>query len=356
MFEIAEYKDVRQFGISFRGGTSFSITGISRVHYRGVQGRMAIMNDDICDGEIENALYGSMPIDDLTINSEQMLGKSLFISKKSKISRDVLRNSYKIKLDPASADYVIFPKLRDIYHMYSQIWGMDSNGILWVSWLNELPDYHPNIDYLYQTAVDVFCNRSGVQKENVYHNSDYSNTQISFITACEEYKDMLCNKHPERVYISDASVPFTPLNKITPQTLKIWSHISETNVLEKLIVGSDWQKYPTTLTVFLKEEQPDFEKDCGQQGKLVLDAIHYWQTIRPNCSTHRRINAEDWNMLQSYIFFLLGKDGEKASYINSSLWEGLPVAYRYFIKHAFAVQPVTISTSKDLCELFQAVG
>jgi hypothetical protein len=354
MLEIAEYKEVRQFCINFRGGTSFSITNVCRVNYKSIQGKMAIMND-ACDAEIRLALKSSLSTDELAITSDQMLGKSLFISKKSKISRDVLRNSYKIKLDPASADYIVFPKLKDIYHTCANLYGLDANGILWYSWINDVPDYHSNVDYIFQSAVDEFCRRSGVKREDVHHKDDFSYATISYITACDEYKEMILNRSANRVYIPDVSVPFTPLNKITPQTLKIWSRISETNVLEKLIVGSDWQKYPTTLALFLKEEQQDFESECGQQGKLVLDAIHYWENLKPGYGSIRRVDPEDWNMLQSYIFYLMGLDETKASYVNLSSFDNLPRSYRNFIKKAFAVQPVTINTSKTLTELYQAV-
>lgn len=356
MFEIAEYKEVRQFGINFKGGTTFSHTNIGKANYKGMQGRMAILNVDNSDGNIRVALQGSMTEDEMLINSQKLFGKNLFVSKKSKVSRDVLRNTYKIKLDPAAADYVVFPTLKDIYHYYAQIYGMDDKGVLWMSWLMNLPDYDPKIDYLYQGAVTEFCKTSGVKPEDVHHDENFEYVEVPFIPVCEEYKEMLLDKHPDRIYIADSTVPFEPLNKITPQTLKIWSHIEEMNVLEKLIVGSDWQKYPTTLALFLKAEQEDFESECGQQGKLVLDGIKYWDHLGPKYRQHRRIEPEDWNMLQSYIFYLMGLDGTKAAYVNIYQYNNLPKEYRPFVKCAHAVQPVLIESSKDLLELYQAIS
>ena len=353
MINVADYKEVRYTYFRYQGGTSFRVYPLHKLNYKNLQGKFVVTDYNVDRSELYSTLLGTCGKHGITDTSANLLGKTIYISKKSKVSRDVLRHTYKIVLDPDRADFVVFPKLKNISTFGCTMFGI-KNNILYLCFLENIIDYSSNVDYIFQVAVNMFCRMAGLDESEVQHRPDYQYVDLKFINDVPEYREILQNQYPNRSYIQDTSLPFTPLNKISPETLKIWSQVNDTNLLEKLLVGSDWQKYPFTLWCFLHAEHDDFASECGNQGKVILEAIQYWMNYLPEYEMHKLVEPDDWNMLQEWIMYQLGVSGP--SYIPTERVTRLSGYYSKFLKYSFAVMPTNISVATDLPTINNLVG
>lgn len=282
-------------------------------------------------------------------------GKTLFVEPKARITRDLLRNSgYKITLDREKADYIVIP---------------DPDEFRTSRYVSNLLVYRPFDNSLYQFCVydrhrDLIdqnnfsendCSTLRVWLENflntghslseplqMYMRDDFSIWYMAYIPQIESYREILTEVPQGRRYIFDSEVRFQPNNNISVETLEIWSHITDITLLEKCVIGSDWQDYPLTMLTFLTAEH-EVLLSSGHYGRnfdMVLDAIHFWESNYPE---NALVSPQDWNMLQSWIMHKLHLEDDKPGYIDKKAFDNLSPEYKDFLRVRAAVAPMKVN-------------
>lgn len=248
-------------------------------------------------------------------------GQTLFISKESKVPRAIVRNSsYKITIDPNNADYVVIPSVRedDVVEREARIAYIVTKADKSVSvhyfdvqldWSRPLID-----DDALKEIKDEIMARIPVDDEDkteFYYFDRLQNFKIYFIKNCPEIEKILAEDENAYKIVFDYKLRLESPVDLTVDTLKIWDKmIGSKEMLAKTIIGSNWQKYPCTMCVYIRSHQ--LEWYGGEQMKYILRCIDFYK-FKENESFpyNMEVQPEDWNLLQEWIMSRVGlsKDG-----------------------------------------------
>lgn len=312
MWTKIEYKDIFSYGcsIDYTGAAVARQYGLAVSKFRG---KDAYINDN-SSGFLDDMYMGCY-------KPTPGIGKKLYVSKNSKMPRALLRGSdYKIVLDKDNADYIIIPHPGDFLSMQYNLLAVDDDKNLYKISITKnygCPSITDSIIQNVKEAVMLDVRRSDLK---FHYKSDLSNRTVFFVKKCEEYIDILNNNFTTR-RCYDISCPFTPTTEINPENLEFLLRCEDNAVFEKMVFGSNWQKYPYTICALLYLK-PNY---YGSHGlRLVEDAIHYdeWENSRRGYHSNREVTAEDWNMYQRWMMFHLGLDEEKGGMIKQSRYNG----------------------------------
>lgn len=274
-------------------------------------------------------------------------GESVYVEPKARIARDILRNSgYKITIDRSKANVIVIPELMQEQTDY---------------WTCSLVAYEPNTHSLYMFSVrdkrkysdaeiKLFTDKiqsvygSEQTPMQFYYKDNYlTRICVNFIPPVQSYIEVLTNFESTQNYIVDSAVNFVPNYNICIDTLELWSHITDSTLLEKCLIGSDWQKYPFTLFTFFSAERGCANVMCSSNKNLCMisDRIHYKYGEFPS---KEEISPEDWNLCQKWILHKLGIDDGKGAFIDASQFAKLSHYYTDVIRKKLAVASLEITT------------
>lgn len=322
-------------------GIHSSLTGV-----RGSFGKMAFITPRECDmaEKIENKCdwYG------VNLVANSVNNEKLYVSSKSKISRDILRNSgYTIVMDPDKANHTIVPKLSIKVEVYkTRIAVIEGSNIYFFN-VNK-SNYDDLDEQQLQNIIDALKDYFKDKDIEIIHN-DGKKFCVFFIPKIDEYEDMLLNRYPNRKYCIDTKVELKPEVNISVETLEIWSRMGDNKVLEKSILNSDWQKYPVTLCVFLSSLPSWYINRFGQLS-VVLESIDFQMYKDAKTLGDKIVEPEDWNMLQSWIMHKFGVD-EKGGFTNTEKLNDISYNFRDLFRSKTAVAPLNIDTPETFKNL-----
>lgn len=281
----------------------------------------------------------------------------LYVCSEVKTPRDVYRNSgYQIVRDPDKADYIVLPFIDpDAEYLYVDFMTISENKDLTVYTLSVRHDNridNDEQDFWMQKLTDYFSNRNVTFGWNCIR----KNCFVHFLPKCEHYVDIIEKKHPERKYVMDSTIPLNPTVTISPETLMLWEHYTDNNMLTKSIIASDWRKYPLTLVCFLDHCFPSLDEDSYGEGfKTVAKTIGYNSAYTLSMMMRDRfILPEDAAMLQSWLMAELGLS-EQGGWIEPAKLKSLG-SLRDFVKKMTYVSPIKITTPVSLCNFFSMTG
>ena len=272
----------------------------------------------------------------------------IFIAPESKISRDVLRNGgYSITHSREKAQYIVVP-------MTSNFRTLTCNVLFRRGTQCRLIDIQfpkqPEKDFVNAdekaAILDFIQSWLHYEQGELYHNDGMTKFGISFITKCEDFEDILFEKYTERSYVDETNIIYNTSTDISPETLTVWSKLDDDHLLEKAVVASNYEKYPMTLALFLKNTIGLSPYTFGYQGRVVLNAIDYQLVYRGKADT-LRISAEDWNMYQSYLMFKYGVSENGGFSTRKIDREDEP-----FLRSRMALKPITATETKKMEDFF----
>lgn len=284
----------------------------------------------------------------------------LYVEPKARIPRDILRNSgYKITLDPDKADCCVIPEVQDYfygkyyydlvaYNKETKSFYMFDLRNKWGSSL-DMSDCSDYTNKLLEDKVNELYGTPGVPMEVYYHSDTYATLRIYTLKPIQCYYDIIEDLYPNREYVYDCYVEFTPTNDISLETLEVWSHINDKTLLEKCFCGCDWHKYPLTLMTFLEGEfgYDYFRGQVSRSLKMVLDHIGYYVKY----DKKQDVNPDDWNMLQTWIMYKLHTKDNGKDFITQDQFSNLDSAYKKFLRLKAAVSPMLINETTNLQNL-----
>ena len=290
----------------------------------------------------------------LTQSYSNMAGSTLFVSKDSKLSRDLLRNSgYKITYSKNKADYVIVPVVSE-----EDFIEWDADIIIKNAFTNDV--YLGTINNPCNYAIDPERYVESLANEILVHKSDLEyfilpgklRFPVWGVKDIDEYTGIL--RGESALYISDMDIPIVPSNTLSVETLDMWRRLAASNditLLEKSILNSDAKEYPFTLFQFMTLE-PDVKYRIFGNGirwllkSLGLNTYGYFPD-------NIMIQPKDVNLLNDWIVYRLGLPATGGFLVNASNYK----AYADLTRARLAVapinvkEPITYSNYKNLVKM-----
>lgn len=329
----------------------------NELHKRDVINKMACFNPT-SDYSFPSELYEE------TSDGAIPPGAKLFVSSACKTQRDIFRNSgYTIKLKPDDADIIVVPDIvpKSYYHRHCNLVGTDVNdeNLFLVS--IEKPGYYSGDDITNDDVENV--KRFLVNLRNYkFDDSELIDKDVWFISKCEELREVIKNERrfPLTPYIQESLLPINASTKFSPETLLYWRNIAKQDqeLLARTICTSDWRKYPITLLAFLKTNGENAWNLVGNNDfKNILRVIGYinWYDLVDNIQTHD-ITPADYEMLQSYLYYLMGIDEEKGGVVDwktidaNNAWKLMKLLQRRYV-----FKPMKLASKTKVSDLLELV-
>ena len=265
--------------------------------------------------------YDCSPISIIQRRSEDKFyvpnfGDKVYISKKSKISRDLVRKAYDITLSKDNADWIVIPEVVEFdVRVVNLVIDLGDGELALVN----INDTRKGLDYNDKSRLTLVLSDFGfntlTESGNVLFMSKNAKT-LYLIPKVEEYVDILSSSAAR--YISDAMLPLKPDAAVSIETLDIWRRLikSDFDLFEKSLLNSDVRDYPFTLTLFMENEDHQrryfSEKplEMLRQMGLMDRGQNDINTIRVSDWNRnaRIISQKDWDMSQKWLMYNYGVD------------------------------------------------
>ena len=285
-------------------------------------------------------------------------GSKIFVAPECKTGRDTFRNAgYQITRDRANANAIIVPDVLPdkCYSMTCNIVAIDEeNNDLYL--LEVCKDgYYSSDQNLSDFEIDIAKKFLKTTMLLTPYDVEETNLRVWFLQKCKDWKDIMTNTKLSIPYIQESQCELTTSTTINPETLLFWENISDPKLLMGAICSSDWSKYPVTvlclLTGFRGDNQNWFYHANGD-GKRILNSIGYqaWFGRNDDFLKDRRISPEDYEMLQSFVFYRLGIN-ENGGMINMKQWNSLPNVVKKLMQRRVVVKPFKLSSKMSCSNL-----
>lgn len=283
-------------------------------------------------------------------------GSTVFISPKSKLSRDIVRNSgYKITYDASKADVILIPVPYGTFHkFYEHLWAI-KDDCLYLAQINKA--YYSDSTTFTQeqmnAVITVFANALGIDETAVNTLSlEEAGGNVHFMPKVEEYVDILKDTYRNRTYCFDSKLKLNPSSEMNVETLEVMAHMNNNELLCKAILNSDWQNYPLSINLMLSICHYGFERYADAQTKIVLSEINYFD-FDNNCYNKIKVTPEDWKMSQDWLFYHNGIQEDHCAItkkqFNSSKMKD------EFVRHRVQVVKTTIPSEMTLNNILEMI-
>jgi len=345
MYSFYDFDDIHEGHVDVYSGGRFEVShGYARP--LNTKGKWAVfkgLNDDYPQNIISETVYYN--------ECEPGDYNSVFISSKSKLSRDVVRRSYKITRNPDTIDCVtVIPnKYSGTFTKYNLALINKTSQIITLykfnkQYLDDKDTFPDNVIEDIKTFIETLEKRknANAELEFICAAGGLMN-DVSFMFKCDEYKDIILNTYPNREYVLDTEVVYDPVPIIDVDTLEMWKNMPA-DLLYKSVASSDWKDYPLTLCVFFQKEKSNLLYKIDPAFTLVysgigLDVFSNRRGSAEEYLANRNITAKDWNMLQKWILHSYNLP-ETGGFIDYEPNEYCDLEYFKFIQNKIALKPM----------------
>lgn len=347
------FKETYVMTVKIEHNGNCRIRSENELHKRDVINKMACFNPT-SDYSFPSELYEETDIQAVPP------GAKLFVSSTCKTQRDIFRNSgYTIKLKPDDADVIVVPDIvpESYYNRTCNLVGMDANEENLFLITIEKPGYYSGNEITVDDIENV--KRFLVNLRNYkFDDSELIDKDVWFIPKCEELKEVILNQKRFSLvpYIQESLVPINASTKFSPETLMYWRSIAKQDqeLLARTICTSDWRDYPNTLLAFLKTNGDTAWNLVGNADfKNILRVIGYinWYNLEDNLNEHD-FKPKDYEMLQSYLYYLFGIDQEKGGVVDwrtidsNNAW-----ALMKFLQRRYVFKPLKLTSKTKAIDI-----
>ena len=283
-------------------------------------------------------------IQDNTLFRNITSGSTLYVSKSSKLPRDLIRNSgYKITLSPEKADYIIIPKpVKELSpEKYNIIIRDTVSEEVFICGIRNmcLSLKLPVEKYVEKLAFD---RKRSVADFEYYSPSSVADTEfyVCFTQDVPEFIDILRGNTSGKDYVFDTDLPLIPSSNMSVETMDLWARLlqNDQNIFEKAVINSDANKYPFTLHIFLNYDKDVRYHYWGQQFRDYLRRLGIYEGF----DGYRTIEPHDVELVQKWIMKRMGAD-EDGGIVNFEMYNNMPYQICGMIRKRFVVKPVKVS-------------
>lgn len=274
------------------------------------------------------------------------VGEKFFISSKCKTSRDLFRTSgYKIVRDRENADKTILRALPHVKARTTFVFDLAvrncNNDLMLLTVKKEYDDNWTEITAAELAAIKYHFDSSS----SIIGDGVFPKTKATLLPIDDDYEKYLSSdisyftSHP---FMFELDVPLSCPVEINLETLSLWKHCYDNELIAKAICNSNWQKYPCTLACFLSEEKTMIKYFGGANFKMILDQIGFdpYSSLS-HILSGRIIEPDDWNLLQAYIMDKAGVP-ENGGYVSTDHPE-ITEDYLQLSRKRYVVAPLRLS-------------
>ena len=277
-------------------------------------------------------------------------GDKVYVSKKSKISRDLVRKAYDITLSKDKADCIIIPKVSAFYRRSAHAILDLENGKIAIVYIN---DQREGVD-LGDSAIKLMLRNSGFDRLTEVDKILFISREprsAYFIPKVEEYVEILSGDESKRYY-SDVLLPLKPDVTVSIETLDAWRRLMKNDfgLFEKSLLNRDARDYPLTITLFLENEPcgvevfSDKPLEMLRQMGVIPVGKRYNRHARVSNLAHKEITVKDWDMAQRWLMYNFGVD-ENGGFTDSPYANAYALCCNNYklIRQRTAVAPIRIT-------------
>lgn len=339
MWNCLEVNDLHIGTLTFNA-FGFIFEKVEHYRSRAIKNKMACFNDAYPRRLAHEVIWWRSENSCLPENSK------IFVSSKVRTARDLFRHSgYQITRNPDNAAATIIPVLpnKNPWFRFDVATYYAEGKVLTLYSVNRNEELRKS-DVPY-TSDDWMQVQQHFRNRNLtfYQEDFFSDAICEFLPSVEEYRDILTDRHAGYSYLTEESIDVQYPMEISVETLRIWSHYRDCEMLARQICTSNWVEYPTTLVTFLKQEREtvNMNRYGGANFKMILDKIgyDYWESV-DRILEDRIIQPKDWNMLQSYLMSKMGLT-DQGGFVSQESYNDTAKMARFFRKR-MAVKPVMI--------------
>lgn len=310
--------------------------------------------------------YGEDPVNRIQVVSENTFltpnyGDKLYISKKSKISRDLVRKAYDITLSKEKADCVIIPDVPVFNKRYvNAIFDLNDGELALVYIVDSRKE--TDLNELGDSAIKLVLNDSGFDRLTEVDKILFISRgprYAYFIPNVEEYVEILSGDDSKRYY-SDALLPLKPDVTVSVETLDAWRRLmrNDFGLFEKSLLNSDARDYPFTVALFLFNESAgsrrlsDKPLEMLRQMGVLADGACCTRQANPSNWNTRQITVKDWDMAQKWLMYNFGVS-ENGGFIDKANVNAYTVCCGNYnlIRERTAVAPIRITHPMPLGDI-----
>ena len=331
-------KAYEQYLRYYRHSNEVKFSYTARQKGRDTFGRMAVI---ISRGESFPAYYLSRYAQSYASKSCAP-GHTLFVSSGSNLPRDMIRNSgYKITRNIDQADYVVIPKPDKVTAYDCFFCGLYADKFYMFYVSDENGDYlEPSIAEANIIADKIKEKFSGIQL--IY--SAGRKLFVSFLRNVEEHKELfeLKGEPANHKYVYDSDLLLTPSTVLSAENLSIIERIPDKRTALKLLMQTDFQKYPFTTCMFLFYGiDADYGYKYGDQVNWMMRTVKLDQ-FENDEEYPVPIQPEDFALFQSYLMYKLGV-ADSGGYITDDKLNSINSDCFEFVAHRTAIKPTKIN-------------
>lgn len=275
----------------------------------------------------------------------------LYISSGSKIPRDLIRQTgYRIVRDMNQADYVVIPEPEETSPFESKMFWKSATGDFYIVYIMDRAGGSFYITSDRVQAVELALRSKFGEGQSFWATKGLN---CYFIRDIPEYIDLLNSSKIAR-YAFDTKLRLQPSTTISPENLDILRRMPDTTNALKILMTSNFQKYPLTICMFLYNELGvPYGYKYGDQVNWMMKSVQY-DLFKDQQDFRTPITPEDFNMLQDWIFYRIGLTGP--GLFSYKALDNLPLAYAKLLLYRVAAkkfeltEPVSYDTLKKLIE------
>lgn len=280
-------------------------------------------------------------------------------------SRDVIRNTYDIVRNVDTADIVVMPSIKshkfDFEGSRNCIIATSDKNMFLIELIESYRPKYYGSGYVTESDTSVINNNqtwfiNELRKwfkrclgEDLVSFDFHFNKNITIFPAYEPYIDTLTKTSTSQMYILENDLPMDMPNKITAESLSILHRSNDFNMMSKMIISSDYEKYPITVREFLRiwwdRERADFMRD--NKLRAVWEAVN---NIYDNGNGY--ISPKDYEMMQDYLMRLFGID--EMGYLSDKKMNSYDHATRQlvsYLPHMMAIKKGSIDHVEKLIDV-----
>ena len=277
-----------------------------------------------------------------------MHDQTLFVSSESKIPRDLIRNSgYKITRDINNADYVIIPKPECTTGSQANLFFLTQDEDFYQVFIYDKAVNERRTNYSFD-ELEIIKTAIGLKYGNGTFYA-YATPQLCyFIRNVKEYEDILKRQTSGRCHVLDTNLKLNPSTNISPENLHIMSKMDDEKAVLKLLMSSDFTRYPLTLCNFLFNDlDVDYGYGYGDQANWFMKTIGYDEFYASGGERYlKMVTPEDLKMLQDFILYKLNLTGP-GLVTEDTFKDDKMNGYRQLIGYRVAIKPYKIDEPVD---------
>jgi len=283
--------------------------------------------------------------------SSSIKADTVFMSPKSHLSRDIVRNSgYKIVRDKDKADIIVIPTPKEMKYDYAPIcvWEPSDEKVSMIYICT--PYYGYTItDQDKEMIKDELPKRFADDAEIYFYENEFESMRLYFMPKVDEWCDIITKAQStiKYKYVLDSQLDIKGTSDINLENLELWQHMfNDSNLLAKTVAQSKWREYPLTVFTFFKTVWNKYTSEAEPALRFVLDSLGYEKYGGYEPFTMLTISPDDWNLCQKFLAKQI-TGSEDGGFVDTNKVNNFASEARVHLKYKTCIKPHLINEAEN---------